>query len=395
MVQFKFQLGDRRGGGLRVVPIYAITDWRIAFDEDGLLTFRPSWRTVWRRSGITLVAVILLGMLIWSKGFPWQAPPPVAPVAPRQAEVDQVARELQAEVERNMTPEQRRRLADELERGQQARERRAAAARAELGWLRRIGWAVHWTLFEGLIALGLLPLLLAAWERVDLWNGPEAELVVRRRRFLTRERTWPRRRFGGIMCEAVERVHRGRRRWTQHMGWFWVVRLLPRHEHESVATPQHIADPVVEFHLARQADRPSDGELPPESVRAILKQICRLAGIEPRNVRFGTVPDPGLPPRGFWERRRSRVRRQSETHLSEPVVESETYDSADEMPPEIQARVRELMRQGLPPEGITEESVRITIRDADGNEQTYTSVDDLPPEVRAMYDVARRKRRRK
>jgi len=38
--------------------------------------------------------------------------------------------------------------------------------------------------------------------------------------------------------------------------------------------------------------------------------------------------------------------------------------------------------------------VRITIRDADGNEQTYTSLDELPADVRAMYDAARRKRSR-
>jgi hypothetical protein len=37
--------------------------------------------------------------------------------------------------------------------------------------------------------------------------------------------------------------------------------------------------------------------------------------------------------------------------------------------------------------------VRITVRDADGNEQTFISLDDLPPDLREQYEKARRSRR--
>jgi hypothetical protein len=397
MVQFQFQFGDRRGGGrgVRSVPTYALTDWRAASGDDGTLTFRPSWRTVWRRSGITLVAAVFLGLQYWSLGWPWQLPQPLAPAPQEQARINEAARELQAQFEQNMTLDQRRQFAERVERARRDHDRRLAADRVEIGRRRRISRAFHWFFFEGLIALGVLPLLLAAWERVDLRNGPDDELIVRRRRFLTREHSWPQGTFGGVLCSVVERVHRSRRGWPQHLGWFWQIRLLPRHEQGGTAAPRFVDDPIVEFHVARQPDPPHDAKSPPKRVRAFLKYICRLAEIEPRAVQFGIVPDPGHSPRGFWERWRPRFRTQTVTYESEPHVESTTYDSRDDMPPEIQKRVDQLIQQGIPPEGITLESTRITIRDADGNERIYSSLDDLPPEARAMYDAARRKRRRR
>ncbi|MCZ7539209.1 MAG: hypothetical protein M5U29_04685 [Anaerolineae bacterium] len=34
---------------------------------------------------------------------------------------------------------------------------------------------------------------------------------------------------------------------------------------------------------------------------------------------------------------------------------------------------------------------KITVRDSDGRVQTYDSIDDLPPEIRSRLDAARRR----
>jgi hypothetical protein len=395
MVRFQIQFGKRRGGGFGVglLPRYSIFDWRPSTTDEGGLLFRPSLRTVWRRLALTLIAAILLGMMWWSHGFPWKQEPPAAPAPANQAELDAAARELQADFERNMTPEQRRQFQQRLDRAQLERERRLAGQRAQLDWMDRAGRAVHWTVFEALLVLGLLPLLLAAWERVDLRNGPEGELIIRRRRFLTSERAWPRGSFGGIMCSAAERIHRTRR-YETHEGWFWVVRLLPRHEHGGLAAPQHLDDPVVEFDVGRQPDRPFSEHKPPKRVRTFLKHLCRMTELDPASVQFGLVPEPVYQPRGFWQRW-PRVRKQTVTYTSAPVVESVEYRSLDEMPPEMRKKVQRMMKQGIPSEGIAQESVRITIRDADGNERTYTSLDEMPPDVRESYEKVRHRMRRR
>lgn len=393
MLQFHIQLGKRRDGGfgVRTLPIYAVTDWRATSVDDCQLILRPSLQTVWRRLAVTLAAAVFLLLLIWSQGLPWQSEPLTPPAPLPQPEIDAAARELQAELERTLPPEQRQRFADNLTRAEHERARRLAEQRIRLDWRRRVGRAVYWALFEGLVTLGVLPLILAAWERIDLRNGPDDELIVRRRRFLTRERTWPRGSFGGILCSAAERIQRAHGSRQYYMGWFWIVRLLPRHEEGGIAPLRHVDDPVVEFHVAQQPDRPLDERRPPKRVRAFLKHICRMTNIEVRDVQFGIVPDTGA---SATSRMRRPVESQVITYTSKPSVETTTYASVDEAPAEIREQVRRLMKRGIPPEGISHESVRITIRDSDGNEQTYTSVDDLPADIRQHYEAARRKRRR-
>lgn len=64
--------------------------------------------------------------------------------------------------------------------------------------------------------------------------------------------------------------------------------------------------------------------------------------------------------------------------------ETTTYDSPDQLPTEVQAKLAE-MRANQPPLGSFQQFV---FRDADGAERTYGSIEELPPELRSMVEGA-------
>lgn len=380
--QLRWLFGHRRDGrwGFRSLPSYSIIDWRRDDIDADRLTYRPSWRTAVRRSMLTALAAALLALMCWTAGVPWQPDWQAAP-----------ANQL---VEPPGAVEFQDRPGDDvpLEHGQRRRgaRRQRAARPLIIAVLEPIFHAAHWTAFVGLVAAGGLPLFLVPWERLTIRRGADGELVVCRRRLLTRTRAWSAGAFGGAVCEAVERVHR-RRGGRRESDWVWVVRLVPHHTGGMIPWPLHVDDPVVEFHVGHQCEAPHDAHRPPRRVRSFLKHVLRLAGVS--DVQYAVLPD--LRPTGSGRGFPFPAERRIVTYSSEPIVESAVYRSLDEIPDALRDEVRRLLAEGRTGEEVVRESVRITVRDADGNERTYTSLEELPPELRQRHEQALRRARRK
>lgn len=94
------------------------------------------------------------------------------------------------------------------------------------------------------------------------------------------------------------------------------------------------------------------------------------------------------PAGGHIERFDSNVlRRVQRIRVADPITgEERVYQSLDEVPPEIRARI-EALRSG---EGQVQARQTFTFRDESGNERTYHSVEEMPPDVRAIYGRIRR-----
>lgn len=86
-------------------------------------------------------------------------------------------------------------------------------------------------------------------------------------------------------------------------------------------------------------------------------------------------------------------------HFCDASGREHTYHSLEELPPEIRAQVESHVARAKPiaippdgfPEGLQmETSGSFSFRDAQGRERTYDSPDEMPPEVRAVYEEMRR-----
>ncbi len=71
------------------------------------------------------------------------------------------------------------------------------------------------------------------------------------------------------------------------------------------------------------------------------------------------------------------------------------FDSLEEIPPELQRQLKEMMDGGevrRHPDGTVEaRNARVTIKNSDGTEEVYDSLQDLPPELRARVEEMRRR----
>jgi len=72
--------------------------------------------------------------------------------------------------------------------------------------------------------------------------------------------------------------------------------------------------------------------------------------------------------------------------VTEQDGERKVFHSLDEAPPEIRAKVQEVLAH--PETGNT-----IVVQDKSGQERTYRSLEDMPPEMRVVIERMRRKER--
>ncbi|MGQ0633872.1 MAG: hypothetical protein ACT4QC_04620 [Planctomycetaceae bacterium] len=388
MLRLLFQIGRSPDGRFRLapLPVYQIVDWRcVGFDNESM-TYRPSWPTLIRRLGVTLLAAIFFGLLVAVAGVPWRGASSRSTGLLDEKDRVQAEERLREsrELEKLLQLPDRPHVAEELARKQQQREAELAAQRTRFERLEIIRRGVLWIVTGGLVALGLVPLIVLPFESLTILRGRDGELIVCRRRILATEKSWPPGSFGGIVCEAMEWVHRPRRRsFGLHQGWVWIVRLAPGRNGLVLPYPTAVGESALEFVVGRQKDRPLDAARPLAPVQSFISRLRDLAGVS--EVAYGLLPDRGA----------AGPRRRTVIYESEPLVNETTYHSLREMPPKLQSDVRKLISDGVPAEGVVHHTTRISIRDSAGNEKIYTSIDDLPPDVRKRFEIARRKAHRK
>jgi hypothetical protein len=131
----------------------------------------------------------------------------------------------------------------------------------------------------------------------------------------------------------------------------------------------------IVFYVDRQRHRPVTTDRPPETVKGLAKALSRLTNSP---VQTGDA---------FNQR---RIVTNIET---QPIVTREVSLPLEQLPEDLRRIAYEMRARGESEPRLIGESVRVTVRDSDGNERTYNSLDELPVELRTDYEQAIRSAR--
>lgn len=394
-MQFRFFLGNTADGSWRVgaASLYDMRDWQIEL-HGGELHCRPTLATLARRLWWTLAGILVLALLFLSFGLPGSGSDAADARDQQRAKRRKVeGRNLEDVLRGALSPEQAR--VAERQRAERQREREQDQAQAERRsrGFRVVGSVLYWLCLMGGLVLAVLPPAVIPLQYVTITTSPENELVVNSRIFLKRERRWPIDSLKSLEIAACEQIQRVRRRLMIRDGWNWVVRLNTSPFGGTLPLSAEVGQSVIEFCVDHQKETPHDVNKPPRRVRTFAEVFEQLLGLNVSKYRLEEATRHR--PRSFWGRKLPRVKRTVSSEIeSEPTVMRRKFRSLDEVPPELRSRIESMMRESEAQGGkpITHESVRVTIRDSDGNERTYHSLEEMPPDVRARYEKMRRAR---
>jgi len=377
---FRFNIGRSRSGGLglRVTPVYYMPYWRVVQARRHRLVCRPSERTFLHLLGISGMALFLLVFITWSAGFPWSADEEQKQAAlalqgpERQAQIENV-RKLTEELKKNLSPAKVAEIDRQQAKRQSELKNQLDGYSSGLRFIRAVDSIIHWFAFCALSAIVVLPLVGYPLQRVIVERTADDEFVIRKRGLWQSTHRWPLATFGQIVYTPEEEMAN-----TYTIGWRWMVKLrvLPQVSLEN--GPSLVDDTEIAFYIDFVKHRPANDDPPPQSVKVLVKHLRRVTGID--TVARSTL---GSDKWGFFGRRRRRTT--TTTVTSEPEVTRRVYNSLNEVPEYLCDRARQMLEKARHGDSAVHQSVRITIRDSDGNEQTYHSLDDMPPEVRARY----------
>jgi hypothetical protein len=220
-----------------------------------------------------------------------------------------------------------------------------------------------------LIALALVHVAGVLWQRLRIARDND-RLVIRSNSL------WPSRREYALsalrgMNIIEEEVRSSRKSGYRFLGWRWRVVI-------------HLDDERIEF-LCDARGRLAGSTACPERVAQFAQHLQRITGL----------PCPP-PQRVEWGAGRAAAVRTGRT-LSiplEPQYRSETYQSLEEMPPDVRRFAEERLARMRAEGATTAEFQQFTVRDGEGRVQTYRSLDEMPPELRQRFEAARRQSRK-
>lgn len=379
---------------------YDIRDWRVTAPDDTTLMYRPGWRTVGRRAGITLLCLIVAAVIAWPTLSRTRISPAPPPLTPGQQTLQRSFE--QSAIEMGVDPaELERRLA------QHQKENRAARARliAQRDGVTNIALA-----FAGvLVALGFLPIVLAVWQSIRVSIAPDGRLLVRHGHVWKSRAYFDRRRFSGLTYGIQEEALRDRYGRITEYTWLWFLQLRP--------AP---GGAPLRFNPDWRPDRPGQTRRPPERVVQLGRLLEQWSG---HKAEGPFILEEASYKRGLFGSRR--------TLRADPIVTQRTVSDINDLPPEMQNQVRAAFgdqahavgdvpfvyedRNGtrytrledMPPDALArmEEALaretpvvdyrqlqHFTVRGPDGTEQTYDSLDDVPTELRQQIEEAMRQR---
>ena len=389
---FRFNIGkSRRGGlGLRVMPVYYMPYWRVAWAGRHRVVYRPSERTLLHLVGISGMALFVLAVITWSAGFPsddeTQKQTVVAVQDPGVQEQIEKVRKLTEELKQNLPPGE----VTEIERSSA---RRRSGLRQQLdefrSWqrfMRGAGNSIHWFAFIVLSMVIVLPLVGYPLQRVIIERTKEGELVVRKGGVWPSTRRWPLGTFGQIVYTPEEESS-GTGHDSSTIGWRWMVKLCGSPQISIEQGLSLVDDVEIAFYIDFEEHLRANNVPPPRSVQVLVEHLCQLTGID-----VVTRSEIGPEKRGIFGPRRTTTT----TVTSEPEVTRHVYGSLDEVPKHLREQAGQLVDKARDGKPAFQRSLRIAIRDSDGNEQVYHSLDEMPAELRARYTRATgRTRKRK
>lgn len=355
-----------RGDDLAVFPF---TTWGPARWDGHRVVCRPGLRGVLHR--LPWLAVALTPMLILYFSFAplleaLDRPLPAPGASPRLAELQESLRGTMSEDEW-----------DALMREHEAdMARKREEVRRENARIRGIIVQAGQVIGAVLLVLGALPAVSCLWRHVTIARDVNGALTVTSRGIIMPSRkTWPKGAFTSMEVSAHEVWRHDRRfgryfgRWM-HEGWRWKVCLAG------------VGGSWVEFWPYRQRAKPT-GEALPGPVSALVQGLNALLGLSYGPPAVYEADSSHRTPTG---------RRMTMTSSEPRVVSSQTFSSLDEIPPELRERFGDAIeraRQGASAEAsahVTVRGAQVTVRDQDGRAVTYDSLDDAPPEMRARLE---------
>jgi hypothetical protein len=231
-----------------------------------------------------------------------------------------------------------------------------------------------------LLAMGaILPPFLALFEQITIAQTVRGDFTVARRRLLTRTVACPASTLSPIKVSARAMVRNERRVGRSHSGYRWIVMTE--------------SDPLqggtgagFDFHVDHWKQAPVTQDRLPERVAALVDGLSRLTG----HTYEGPIILDSIPysPKSFGAR----------VHFGSrgPVVRTQMFTRMGDVPPELRGEIESLMSSpsGSEGSGIQRRVIRtehITVKDADGNVRTFNSAEELPPEMRSIYEEMRRR----
>lgn len=365
-MRIQFAIGKDRGGGRRFQSVRTVdvTDWSIRTPNPHALVFRPAWATFGRRLGWTLLAAIIIGGFGYPMGMFGGAPaaPPPVPSAQERADLERLEAEIDELASEVLSQE-------EIAAIKARSEYRTTQARAELEHTKTAGATVFWALAALIALMGLVPPLACLWQRSALTADPHGLLVLRTRTLFPHVWSWPLDGFDHLLVHYDEVWHRTRRS-RYFVGWRWDIHLYAAIAPGGESVPAIAISPHLDKRDPRGLIRM------PERVEQVAQWLSTHTGVP--------VGQPGLGAQAQAGRSRTF------THVEGAPAFSQTYQSLDDMPPDIRRRAEEMMRRGAPGQTTFREE-RVVIRDHTGAVQEYTSLDDMPPDIRARFEEARRR----
>ncbi len=381
---------------MKTAPLYNLHTRRLHSADPHRIVYRPSLRTAILRLPITFSFFVLAG-IIWfgSAGFR-QAPDPRSPISETErAEIAKGEQELLEHIRREMNNEEYEKLAATA--NARRAEHEAALVQA-IENRNRVAGMVTQTVYgmcAALIVLSILPIVSCLWERVSIEKDANGAICIFQWRFVPRRRRWAPAEFSRIDTWAMERYwFRRYGRVTKH-SWDWFIQLAPL----GPASMPIVADAALtaeavgpQFLIHRQKEQPTGIGRAPEPVRDFVKALRALTGLPadpPKTVQAQLI-------HGWLGSRVRRQHSQAITSTPHESVETHTFRSLDEVPPELRERMADLLRGGnvtQHPDGSIEATgERVERRVLDGKNEIHDNWESIPPEVREQVKRLRGKR---
>lgn len=377
---------------------FAFVDWNVHSEDHYSISYRPSLHTLLRR----LVVSALVGLLaaFVSYGFHsrfgiFRSPAAILPADDVQrAELQRTSDLMLDELRRTMTPEDWERFQTDLAQRDAERKSRVQEAQALEDRFRGYVTVAYWTVMTGLLLCALLPPLSALWQQVTIARTP-SQLVVRARGLWSRTRSVSLAEYRRIRITAREIRYRPRpAAASRSTGYRWCVSL-----EQDIDPLQGKGDIwVLEFQPHLQKERPIEEMRLPERVAHLSDALKRMTGIEPEPFVVVEFRGETISPLGTRRYVMSGPAGELSTRVYEsgPMVQQRAY-SLDEIPPELQRRVKEMLARGQTSTELIEvrtttvppgdaPKTDFTFRDADGKVHHYRSLDQMPPDIRALFE---------
>ena len=206
------------------------TDWSVVRVDAQSLTYRPSGRTLFRRLGATLLAVMIIGVMVWSFGFPPGGGASTRRQDPaEQAQLEDMRQrvsEAEESLRQTMTEAEWADFQQKIAQKAADRESERRESGQRLATVGAVGAGIYWAVFTLCVLGGVLVPLSSVWQRLTIEKDVRGDPCVTRRGLMRSSRTLARSDLADLCVFAGEVYHRQRRPYVERfLGWRWQVQL--------------------------------------------------------------------------------------------------------------------------------------------------------------------------